>query len=183
MRKLLIVGAIILGVTPLMAGESGCGESGPPTSDQVVQKQQENNLANASRDVGMPAITNYTEKRLVKQLYEMRDDPKIITYTYLQGIDGRLTCLGQSVGYGVPYAVQFSNPQQQVSPTDYNHDYQSLVITQAEPNGLFPPSSTAGTWVFLYDPETKRGVPTYVEPNVTVSRFPLTGPAIAHACS
>ena len=98
MRKYLIAGAVVLMTFPLMGADSGCGSSGPPTSDQVAQQQQETNLSHAVRDVGMPAITNYTEKRLVKQLYEMRDDPKLVTYTYLQGIDGRLTCLGQSIG-------------------------------------------------------------------------------------
>lgn len=182
MRKLLVIAALALSTTLLMGGDSGCSGDVKPTSDQVITKQQESNLANAARDVGMPAIVNYTEKHLVKQLYEMRDDPKLVTYTYLQGIDGRLTCLGTSIGYGIPYAVQFSNPQKQERPAYAYHEYQSVVIDQAEPNGLYPPSSTAGTWVFLYNPETKQGEPTYVEPNVTVSRFKLTGPSVSKEC-
>ena len=177
MRKLFTVVGVVAVCALTMGDDGGCS-GGPPTSDQLAHQQQESNLAHAARDVGMPAITNYTEKRLVKQLYEMRDDPKIVTYTYLQGIDGRLTCLGQSIGYGVPYATQYSNPQTAIEDSRW---FGSL--PQAEPNGLFPPTSTAGTWVFLYDPDSKQGVPTYVEPNVTVSRFPLTGPAIAKACS
>ena len=89
MKKYLIAASIFAATVLVMGDDGGCSET--ITSDQIAHQQQEKNLANAARDVGMPAITNYTEKRLLKQLYEMRDDPKIITYTYLQGIDGRLT--------------------------------------------------------------------------------------------
>lgn len=178
-KVMLTLAGMAFVTTALMAND--CGGNAPPSSDQLVKQHQETNLAQAARDVGMPAIVNYTEKRLVKQLYEMRDNPSIITYTYVQGIDGRLTCLGQSVGYGIPYATQYSNPQQLVD-ADLGQYRGNIALAQAEPNGLFPPSTAMGTWVFLYDPDNKQGEPTYIEPNVTVSRFKLTGPAIAKEC-
>lgn len=164
------------------AGGNGCS-SGAPSSDQVVAQQEEAQLAQSVRAVPTPSTPNWTEKRLVKDLYELRDDPKLATWAYVQGIDGRFTCLGRTVGYGIPYAVQFSNPQHMV-PT-YARDgtligYQSM--PQAEPNGLFMPDNAEGTWLMMIDPATKQVSPVYIEPRVTVSQFRLSGPAVAHDC-
>lgn len=173
MKKILLVSLLSLSLF-------GCDQA-PASSDTVLAQQQENTVKNAVRDVGIPAVVNYTEMRLVKQLYEMRDDPKVVTFTYLQGLDGRLTCLGHSIGYGIPYATQYSNPQKIVWD-GANGNYYHGQMPQAEPNGLFPPTSAAGTWVYLYNADDKQIYPTYVEPNVTVSRFPLRGPAVAKEC-
>lgn len=184
MKKYLIAAFVVAGTILVMGDGGGCDPNpGPPSSDQLAHQQQESNLAQASRAVGLPAITNYTEKRLLKQLYEDRDDPKLVTYTYIQSaMTGQLTCLGKSIGYGIPYATEYSNPQQMVNPSNYAQSYQSMLMDQAEPNGLFPPTSAQGTWVFLFDATTKTTQPLYVEPDVTVSRFPLRGPAVAKEC-
>lgn len=123
--------------------------------------QQEQNLQEAGAQVGMPAITNYQEMRLVKQLYELRDK-EIATYAYLQSMDGSLRCLGDAIGYGIPYSTQYTNPQ---AP--------GTARPQAEPNGLFMPDSTAASWIMLRDPGTGKVSPVYVEPNLIVSQFKL----------
>jgi hypothetical protein len=145
-----------------------------------MQQVQTQTTAQADREVGFPAITNWAEKRQVKDLYELRDK-MVPTWAYMQGIDGRLICIGRAVGYGIPYAVQFSNPQQKVRADlgQYNGD---MLMTQAEPNGLYMPSGAEGTWVQMLDPDTNQVEPVYIEPRVTISPFRLHGHVVAQDC-
>jgi hypothetical protein len=140
------------------------------SSDDTQRRQQEQILKEGTSAVGMPAITNFTERRLLKDIIELRDQANLITYTYLIAEQtGKLVFLGQSIGYGIPYATQYTNPQK----IDY---YSSGVATipQADPNGLFSPESAEGTWVLLRDPKSGKVSPVYVEPKIIVSQFRLT---------
>ena len=48
----------------------------------------------------------------------------------------------------------------------------AVTIPQPEPNGLFMPDSVSATWVYLISPSGDIS-PTYVEPTITVSLFPI----------
>lgn len=129
--------------------------------DRNRSQEQEKNLAEADTQVGMPAIINFQEMRLAKQLYELRDK-EIATYAYLQAMDGSLRCLGDAIGYGMPYGAQYTNPENAITGKP-----------QAEPNGLFMPDSASASWIMLRDPNTGKVSPVYVEPNLIVSQFKL----------
>ncbi len=97
----------------------GCGSK---TSDDVQQAQQEKLLMEGTSQVGMPNIINFRERRILKDVYELRDQDGLVTYTYVHNVvprvipgvtskGGALTFFGETVGYGVPYSAQFSNPQ------------------------------------------------------------------------
>lgn len=145
-----------------------------PTSDKIQQDQQESILKEGTASVGMPAIKNFRERRLLKDILEMRDQEGIVTYTYLFSEQtGKLTFLGQSIGFGIPYATQFTNPQKVELFGANDAGYNRMAIPQADPNGLFSPASAEGTWVMLSDPKTGKITPTYIEPRIIVSTFPL----------
>lgn len=148
----------------------GCDEK--PTSDEKQTKQQEVILDEATSQVGMPAIKNFRERKFLKDIYELRDQNGIITYTYfIAEMTGKLVFLGESIGYGVPAATQFTSPQRPSKGYEsYNGRY---ALPQADPNGLFSPSSAEGTWVLLKDPNTKEVKPVYIEPRIIVSPFKL----------
>jgi hypothetical protein len=140
-----------------------------PSSDEIDRQKQEKILEEGQRQTGMPAIKNFQEKKLLKQIYELRDDEKIVNYAYLYNeMQGKLVFLGKCIGYGIPYSTQYSNPEK-VAREGANY---GITLPQAEPNGLFMPSSSEGTWVMLLD---KDGTPhpVYIEPKVVVSPFPL----------
>jgi len=138
-------------------------------ADNKTAQAQKKSLAEAFSQVGMPAITNFQEKRMLKQVYELRDQT-IATHTYIVNhMQGCLVYLGQSIGYGIPYAAQYSAPD----TVNYGQSY-SGNSPQAEPNGLFMPSSANGTWVNMLNPETKKADVVYIEPEVLVSPFRLT---------
>lgn len=73
--------------------------------------------------------------------------------------------LGNSIGYGLPYSVQFTNPEKYESP--------GLSLPQADPNDLYMPQGLSATWILLYDKKNKKTTPVYVEPEIIVSPFKL----------
>lgn len=134
------------------------------TSDDVQSAKQEVMLMQATRAVGMPAITNFQERRMLKEILELRDQT-IATTTYIMDLYGKLHKVCDSIGYGLPYATQFTNPSR--------YSGNNTTLPQADPNGLFSPSSAEGTWINCTDPATKQARVVYIEPRVVVSPFPL----------
>lgn len=144
----------------------------PPTSDQVQRHAQEQLSAQGNAVVGMPSIVNFQEKRILKDILEKRDQ-SIVTITYTQDMNGVLHKLCDSVGFGISAATQYTNPQRISSGSDGNGHYGTVTLPQADPNGLFSPASTEGTWVMCKDPNSDKVAPVYTEPRVIVSPFPL----------
>lgn len=168
-----IFSIIAICVLCLFACLLGCDEQ-KSTSDGIQAAQQERILAEGTAQVGMPAIKNFRERKILKDIYELRDQAGLPTYTYIVAENtGKFILLGKSIGYGISAAVQFTNPQKLVTVNSHG-GYDTIAMAQADPNGLFSPASTEGTWVLLVNPADATDVQaTYIEPRVIVSRFPL----------
>ncbi len=152
---------------------SGCHER-VETSDDIQRKQQESILREGTASVGMPAIKNFRERRLLKDILELRDQANVSTYTYLQSsVSGRLVYLCDSIGYGIPYATQFTNPQKAEQYFSPGGHATWAVLPQADPNGLFSPAAADGTWVMCKDPSGSAVKPVFIEPRIVVSPFRL----------
>lgn len=150
-----------------------------PSSSDIQRDRQEKVLAEGVSHVGVPAIKNFREFKLLKDIYEMRDQTGLVTYTYLwSDFKGELVFFCDSIGYGIPYATQFTAPetmQRYFLPRSEGRerDWGVKRLPQAEPNGLFTPSSAEGTWVMCKDPNGKDVRPIYVEPRIIVTQFKL----------
>lgn len=152
---------------PFLLANSSCDFQ--PDADRQMAEAQKKSLTEAQAQIGMPAIVNFQEKRMMKTLYELRDTA-ISTHTYiLNSMQGCLIYLGPSVGFGMPYATQYSAPMTQ----DPNVSHYAYDKPQAEPNGLFMPSDAHGTWIMLKDPSSTDVKPVYIEPDVLVVPFRL----------
>lgn len=166
MKRITSLVAAALAILPLC----GCNE------DNVADKREREATARltdqASTLVGMPGITRFTEKRNLRMLYELRDNPKLATIAYITDMNGKLHKVCDAIGYGFPYATQYTNPQRDMY---YNSNGSGhWLMPQPEPNGLFMPNSADGTWIMCLNPENKDVMqPVYVEPHVIVSPFPL----------
>ena len=136
-------------------------------SDDTQRSQQERILKEGTAQSGMPAIKNFRERKLLKQIIEMRDQDGLVTYTYtVPETTGRPVFLCNSIGYGLPAATQYTNPEK--------YEYTGTTLPQAEPNGLYSPSSAEGSWVMCTDPNgSGKTGPMYIEPRVIVSLFKL----------
>lgn len=137
--------------------------------DRKQKVQQEQMLQQADAQVGMPAIKNFQERKLMKQIFELRDDANLICYCYLvPEVSGKPVFLGKCIGYGIPAATQFTNPEK--CTLQYS---EAVTLPQADPNGLFMPTSTDATWVMLINPKTGEPTATYIEPKVLITQFEL----------
>jgi hypothetical protein len=158
MKKLLLV-------LPMVFALAACDDH--PTSTQIERKKQEEMSLQAVQQVGMPSIVNFAEKRMFKDILEKRDQMQP-TYTYIVDMNGKFHKVCDSLGYGLPYATQYTNPQRVYSDT---HGYGTL--PQADPNGLYSPASADGTWVMCLNPKTKKAEPQYIEPRIVTMTYPL----------
>ena len=161
MKKLFSVLIVCLSGTFLMGNDSGCYSD---ATDRAQRRQTENMVAEAHRQTGLPNIKNFTEKKFAKMIYEFRDQ-EVSTFSYFMDMNGNLRFLCESVGFGLPYSVQYVNPEKIVYRQGDN-------LPQPEPNGLFMPDGLSATWVLCSD---KKGNvhPVYSEPSRIVSPFPL----------
>lgn len=151
-----------------------CTEQGAPTSDDIQRAQSERILQEGTAQVGMPAIKNFRERKLLKDILELRDQEGFSTYTYVWNeMNGKLVFFCNSVGYGIPYATQFTNPQKIGWVVSGSQAAAGLTLPQADPNGLFSPSAAEGTWVMCKDPKGDGVKPVYIEPRIVVSPFPM----------
>ncbi len=149
-----------------------CGLETRETADQIQKRQTEQSLQEANKQIGMPSIVNFQERKLFKMILELRDQENLITYCYLvnerNGSIGQF--LGKGIGYGIPASTQYTNPQKIAVK---NANYGTETLPQADPNGLFMPTSSDATWYMLIDKKTGKPRPVYIEPKIIVSPFKL----------
>lgn len=156
MKNMLISSASCL---ILILAVGACKQSQNFEDEAATEKR----MQEMRSQVGLPNINNFTEAKFAKLTAELRDQ-EIKTWSYYIDMNGNRHLLCESVGYGLPYSVQVTNPM-----SGY-HSYYTL--PQAEPNGLFMPDSADASWILCSD--GKGGVaPVYSEPHIIVSPFPL----------
>jgi len=166
MKKIILL-VTVVGVL------AGCDAPAPVQSTSTVEaKRQEEISRQAQHTVGMPSIVNFAEKRMMKDILEIRDQD-VATTTYIVGMNGDLHKLCNSVGYGLPYATQYTNPQQDTYYTSQSSVH--TVLPQPDPNGLYSPASADGTWVQCVDSKSGKAKVVYIEPRIIVSPIPLGG--------
>ena len=156
------VGALIHGCVPAQK-----------TSDQIETETQEQELSNLTASIGMPAIKNGFMKKEYKKILELCDQANLVTYAYMfVPQQGKYFYIGQSIGYGIPAATQYTAPQKVGRYTfSGGAGYTLEVVPQADPTGLYSPASTDATWVLLLNPQTKEIVPAYYEDKVDIQPF------------
>lgn len=164
---------------------AGCYEDTNPAATRQADATRKA-MDSADREIGMPRIANYAQRKLLKNAYEDMDQTTLV-YVYVQALDGRFVCLGQAVGYGVSLGTQFTAPTYpqriRVGDVEGNGGVSDIYEqAQPEPNGLFMPESGAATIVNLIDPATGKARTSLIEPNVVTSPNKLPAAAVAIPC-
>ena len=163
MKKIILLFAL---VSILMS--ASCENQ--PSSDQIMNAKQEQLGKELNAQTGMPTVTNGTMKKQLKMIIEECDKEKLICYAYIiPEMTGKPVFLGKCMGYGIPYATQYTNPAKIAD--SYQGGY--AILPQADPDGLFKPSSADGTWLMLIDQVTNEPHPVFCEPKVLVTPFKL----------
>lgn len=167
MNKKKII-AIILSAICTIGVFVGCDMEENNDDKQADQTQQI--TKRASDAVGMPNVTNFFEKKMLKRIIEDNDNPNLITYVYTQSaMTGKYEYIGEAIGHGVPYSTSYTNPEYVAK--SYQSGY--AILPQPDPNGIYKPDDAKGTWVMLIDSKTKEAKPTLMEPDVITSQFKL----------
>lgn len=185
--KMKLGSIMTLSVVWLLAGCYGTVQS----NDSKIAQQQERQQAEGDAQVPPPAIVNWNEKRMAKMIQEKRDTPNLATWTYTKNMDGKYTFVCESIGYGLPYNTRANNPQHYEfvstrtgasgNGTYYTDDQGNRLwgthelVSQPEPNGLFIPDSSKGTWNLCKDPKTGKPDVTYQEEDIAVFPYKLPG--------
>jgi hypothetical protein len=147
----------------MTAASIGCdGEANSRESSQVNQQQ-----SNYTRNQPAPTFDWSLERSLMIQLYVARNQ-RLSTFTYvLNHMTGAVIMSCPSLGFPIPATTQLTNPQTTAT------GYQSITtLAQAEPNGLYAPPSTHGTWVMCLEPNGSIE-PRYVENDVITTVRPM----------
>lgn len=145
---------------------AGCLPAKPPSSDVVQNQRQEQQLQQGASQVGIPAIRNWREKRLLKSIYELRDQ-ELRTYTYLVNqATGKAVFFCDSMGFAINDATGYTNPER-IHEAGVNYGY--AIMPQAEPNGLYTPDNSNAYWVMCLSAEDQKAVPVFVGSPVIVS--------------
>ena len=160
----------------------GCENEKNISADRKQAEATQKMLSEAQRQVGMPNIVNFQQRKMMKWIYELADREDLITYAYIKNeITGQLIFVGKSIGYGVPFSAQFTNPERiydverEGGANEKRYDAGEIqVIPQADPNGLFMPTSSSATWLIMINPETGELMPQYWEPEIVVTPKPLS---------
>lgn len=169
MNKYRIFLLLLLAASFVLAG---CGVTQETSDADFVNRQQEWYRLNQP-------LTFYTwslELSEAQQIYDARNEARS-TFSYSFSDFGSILFTCPSVGFPLPYGVQLTNPWRTV----YQDRYDSAVIAQAEPNGLYTTGiTTSSTWYLCVRtlqlvPEitTTENAPVYSEPSVMSFPFPV----------
>jgi hypothetical protein len=151
------------------------------SADRKQAEATQKLLGEAQRQVGMPNIVNFQQRKHMKWIFELADRTDLVTYTYIKNeLTGQFIFVGKSIGFGVPFSAQFTNPERiydaerEGGIKEKIHDNGEIqVMPQADPNGLFMPTSSSATWVIMINPENGEPYPEYWEPEIVVLPEPL----------
>jgi hypothetical protein len=168
MKRALLIAALALS----LASPASAFWNNTPSSDKATSEDLEKLLKEGERQTGLPGITNFTEKRMVKWLYELRDQPNYRTYTYIVTMTGKLVKICDSVGYGINASIQYSNPEKVYQESGLD-GRAATFMPQAEPNALFMPEGLAATYVMCVSEGSDDVKAVYIEPEIIVSPIEL----------
>lgn len=145
----------------------GCIDEQYDSREKEAKKQEELSRM-AIESVGLPNISNFYEKKTLKKILEMRDNPKVINYLYTRNnMTGKWIYEGKCVGFGIPYTTQYTNPEVKVTG-----NYGNITLPQADPNGLYSVPNGTATWVIKVGDKGQQTI-EYIESEIRVTQEKL----------
>jgi hypothetical protein len=169
-RRPLAVAALLTCGFFVLTAES-CDDQPQPTANQKEQRAQAQMTAEANADAGYPSVQNHTMKKQLKAIIEAFDQPNLITYSYIMNMSGKAVPLCRSQGYGFNEATQYTNPQAIEWRESGQSGLASGVVGQADPTGLYAPTTSEGTLLMCLT-TTGKVLPVRSEPSILTLPVP-----------
>lgn len=132
--------------------------SGCATQNANDIERQQQNAANIAivQNQPVPDLGGYSfERQVLIDTYLARNN-NISTFAYMFTMDGKIIEICPSMGYPIPYSTQLTAPEKVDS---YSY---SIVLPNAEPNGVYPPGDAAATLVQCVNSDGSV-TPVYIE--------------------
>lgn len=154
----------VLALIVLIIGLVACGVNGE-SNTQVEQNQQDAGVGAIINNQPIPDLGGYSlQRQELIELYEAQNKT-VPTWSYSLTMDGKIIELCPSYGYPIPGGTQLSNPQQIGAEIPQGLSaYETGVIGNPEPNGVYPPATSAGTYIMCTNQDGTIS-PMYFEPN------------------
>lgn len=159
MKRVHLVFVIVL----LALALTGCGGA-DAAERQTVEQQQKQYVTSQP----VPQFDWSLERHVMVELYKARNNAVStysITYSDYRGV---ITWACASIGYPIPGGTQLTNPEKLAYESS-----SSATLPQAEPNGLFSPGTSAGTYVMCVNSDGTIS-PVYIEDYVRTYSYPVT---------
>lgn len=142
------------------ANNEGCDGAPSARSKEAAIVERQNQLYVANQP---PPVFDWSlERHLLTELYKARNNA-VATYSYVRNqYTGKILSSCPSIGFPISAATQLTNPEMIAV-----REYQTGVVTlpQAEPNGLFTPTQSRGTYVMCVNADGQVE-PRYYEEDV-----------------
>ena len=147
-KKVMGLGLGLMMVCGMMVG---CTERERAQYEDIRKSEQA--IADSQKSIGFPEVRYFNEKKNLKEIIELRDNPKLICYYYTKNtMTGKYVYQGKCQGYGVPSASNYTNPE------------------EADPNGMYMQGlSTTATCVSHINDKGEKEI-RYIEEEITVSQ-------------
>jgi hypothetical protein len=142
---------LFLSVFVLALALSGCATAAQ--QEAIISNDMQKHFLS----VQPPPQFDYSlERYLMSELYKSRNQA-VSTFSYVWNpYLGKITWECASIGFPIPGGTQLTNPMQYSS---------SGPLPMIEPNGLYSPATSAGTYVMCLNADGTVG-PSYIEENV-----------------
>lgn len=163
MRRTLSLLALVGCALMLMAAD--CAPSAEYKDNKNVQEQQ--TIYQNRQPV--PRFEFSQERDTLIQIYRLRQEARSTFTTFHSNGTGDVIFACPSRGYAIPADTQLTNPEAPYTGVNGGQSG-SMVVEQAEPNGLFSSKNTDGTWVLCVR-ENGEVAPVYTE--LKVQTFPF----------
>jgi hypothetical protein len=170
MRRILssfIFSCLVIVASSAVAWPTDDGPSAEPDAQSI-----EDMIQNAAEDV-TPTIRNWFERAVVAAIYQMRDDPRYRTFSYIAIPGVGLMKVCDSIGYGLDAGSLPENPVALFERSQPRRP--ATFVPRAAPNGLFPSHPKQATYLLCVDrdAEAVSVLPVYSQSDVTITPFRL----------
>ena len=164
----ILLSILTLGVLALAI--AGCGQADTADNKEaaVVDRQQKIYL-----ETQPVHIYDYSIPRdMYQQIYDITTTKVVATYSVIESVTGVTRYHCPSMGYAMQADRSLTNPLKGAHNIDgTGADEFSVVVEQAEPDGLFSSKNTDATWVLCVELGTGEAYPVYSEHKVMTFPF------------
>jgi hypothetical protein len=137
----------IIGAALLAAGLAACQGNSTNAGQQQENQQQGQDTTTYENNQPIPHFqySDYRQTAINVEAIQALGEQTTSFFFNLGVKDPIFSC--PSLGSPFPNTAELSNPDQVTSPSNGNGEYNSVTVGQMDPNGVYSPSSSSGTYV------------------------------------